>query len=36
MNPQSVQVDIGPKGTIYVRQSEVFSDSREGAHGCMV
>ena len=27
MNPQAVQVDTGPGGEIYVRQSEVFYKS---------
>ncbi len=30
MNPQGVQVDIGPKGAIYVRQSEVLCKSTDG------
>lgn len=30
MNPQGVQVDIGPKGTIYVRQMEVLCKSTDG------
>ena len=30
MSPQGVQVDIGPKGAIYVRQSEVLCKSTDG------
>jgi BNR repeat-like domain len=30
MNPQGVQVDIGPKGTIYVRQLKVLCKSIDG------
>lgn len=30
MNPQAVQVDVGPKGEIYVRQSEVLCKSNDG------
>ena len=30
MNPQAVQVDTGPDGEIYVRQSEVFCKSVDG------
>ena len=30
MNPQAVQVDVGPGGEIYVRQTEVFCKSTDG------
>ena len=30
MNPQAVQVDLGPAGEIYVRQTEVFCKSIDG------
>ena len=30
MSPQAVQVDIGPKGAIYVRQSEILCKSIDG------
>ena len=32
MNPQGVQVDIGPKGVIYVRQTQVPCKSTDGGH----
>ena len=30
MNPQGTQVDIGPDGTVYVRQSEILCKSMDG------